>query len=370
MLLAGMRVDSTVLERLSSINTKLDEYGRMIDSHLHNAHMKIAFQLKQLEYRLLQRVDVLFGAIDEIHGQSNPRVTEVFNSIALGGPIHEGELPTIQSVNSDLVFTIPVSQTLDINRVGPTAEFQRTGVTNQALQDNKVDEPVSVAFRDALRQWEAVAYPSETDYPDTIALESPSFPLDGMLNQLEGLEERQGTCGKKYSRPKRILEKIGDVTLGTVLLSSVEMSALTSAGVLRIVLQNESRNATDESRESLHEMQHALETCTREYELYPEPRVKLMITKLYIDSFSGMTAVLKALQQKSKELQQAHLRLREVDRKQDQVIRASEEQRKILNSIQEEHKALSLISDYQKVLQMLQQLIAKFPPPETATASE
>lgn len=151
-------------------------------------------------------------------------------------------------------------------------------------------------------------------------------------------------------------------------------------------------------------MQDALETCTREYELYPEPKLKVIIMELYTESFSGMTIVLKVLREKSKvwaqgrntqilkdtiakirrssqkvmkeveylhrrELRQAHLRLREIDRKQDQVIRALDEQKKILVSMQEEQKALNLINDHQKVVQMLQQLLAKFPPPAAVGAS-
>lgn len=57
-----------------------------------------------------------------------------------------------------------------------------------------------------------------------------------------------------------------------------------------------------------------------------------------------------------RELRQAHLRLRGVDRKQDQVIRALDEQKKTLISMQEEQKTLNLINDHQKVIQMLQQL--------------
>lgn len=157
-------------------------------------------------------------------------------------------------------------------------------------------------------------------------------------------------------------------------------------------------------REALREMQDALETCTREYELYPEPKLKVIIMELYTESFSGMTIVLKVLRERSKvwaqgrntqilkdtiakirrssqkvmkeveylhrrELRQAHLRLREIDRKQDQVIRALDEQKKILISMQEEQKSLNLINDHQKVVQMLQQLLAKFPPPAAVGAS-
>lgn len=152
-------------------------------------------------------------------------------------------------------------------------------------------------------------------------------------------------------------------------------------------------------------MQDALETCTREYELYPEPKLKFIIVELYTESFLGMIAMLNALRPRlrvsdyglskltdledsiarirrssqkvmkevdylhRRELRQAHLRLREIDKKQDQVIRALEEQKKILISMQEEQKALNLINDHQKVVQMLQQLLVKFPPPAAVGVS-
>lgn len=53
-------------------------------------------------------------------------------------------------------------------------------------------------------------------------------------------------------------------------------------------------------QEALREMQDAFETCTREYELYPEPTVKNIIMALYNDSFSGMTTVLETLQERPK----------------------------------------------------------------------
>lgn len=62
-----------------------------------------------------------------------------------------------------------------------------------------------------------------------------------------------------------------------------------------------------------------------------------------------------------RELREAHFRLREVDRKQDEVVRALEDQRRILVSLQEEQKILAAVTNHQNVLQMIQQLLARFP---------
>jgi hypothetical protein len=70
-----------------------------------------------------------------------------------------------------------------------------------------------------------------------------------------------------------------------------------------------------------------------------------------------------------RELREAHIRLREVDRKQDEVIRALEDQKRILVSLQEEQKILAAVTDHQNVLHMVQQLLARFPSStETNTA--
>lgn len=146
--------------------------------------------------------------------------------------------------------------------------------------------------------------------------------------------------------------------------------------------------------EALIELQDIFDACSREHEVYPEPTVKNRIIQLYKDSVEGMTAIiislpttkiteqdLRNIMNKARrssemvmkevehlhrrELRQAHFRLREVDRKQDQVLRALEEQQKIMISMQEETKALFLISSHQKVLQLVQQLLARFPSPDS-----
>lgn len=134
-------------------------------------------------------------------------------------------------------------------------------------------------------------------------------------------------------------------------------------------------------------------SCEREWQLYPEPKVKELAVGVYKEALTALQRIskqvhkplirksshaeeLQSIRQKvsehsakvireveylhRRELRDAHIRLREVDRKQDQVIRALEEQKRILESLQEEQQLMKLVSDNQKVLQMLQQLLARF----------
>jgi hypothetical protein len=156
----------------------------------------------------------------------------------------------------------------------------------------------------------------------------------------------------------------------------------------------------------LEEINAAFQTCEREYALYPEPNIKKLVVALYHESLLGITTIFKTLTvgpvkristqflagndlqhtiKKVKgfsakvikemeylhrrELREAHVRLREVDRKQDEVIRAWEDQRRILVSLQEEQKILAAVTDHQKVLQMIQQLLARFPPSTETTSA-
>lgn len=146
----------------------------------------------------------------------------------------------------------------------------------------------------------------------------------------------------------------------------------------------------------MNEMQDALQMCEREYKLYPEPKVAELVKELCVEMvctaevasrtlrgttskmlFSinqpvlGMKTAVSKIRGISdkvireveylhrRELRDAHQRLREVDRKQNEVLRMLGEQRRILDSLQEEQKMLSTIADHQKVLQLLQRLLAQ-----------
>ncbi|PNP58535.1 hypothetical protein THARTR1_01551 [Trichoderma harzianum] len=350
-------------------------------------------------------MDILSGVAAEVHGQNNLRVTELYDNITPNGPLQTGNLSAVQSVGSNVDFAGSSFGTPDIGLVDFSFENQQVDITNLVKQkDSENLDSLLPGFREAIRQWEVVAYANGTDDVENIATESSSSPFSSVINQLKEVEERQ--AAKRRSRLGGIFEKLrDDFTQGAMFLDTMGVSTAAYAG-MGLILEAARRWAEyfELIQEALREMQDALETCTREYELYPEPKLKVIMMELYTESFSGMTTVLKVLREKSKvwtqgrntqilkdsiakirrsshkvmreveylhrrELRQAHLRLREVDRKQDQVIRALDEQKRILVSIQEEHKALNLISDHQKVVQMLQQLLAKFPPPAAVGAS-
>lgn len=399
MLLAGMRVDRVVLNELSSIDTRLGKYGCAINSHLDDVHREIASLLEQSEYRFLKRIDILSGAVADVHGQNNLRVTELYDNITPNEPLQTDHLPTVQSVDSDVTFAGSTSRTPQIGPVDFSFENQQGDNVNQAKKkDNETLDSLLPGFQDAIRRWEVVAYANGTDDSENVALGSSNPPLSNIIYQFKEVEETV----KRYSLRGGMFERFRN---NSVLLSILELCAIANPGA-KLVLEATRRwtEYFELIKEALYEMQYALEACTREYELYPEPKLKIIIMHLYAESFLGMTMVLEVLRGRSKvrvpgrnnqilkdtiakirrssqkvikeveylhrrELQQAHLRLREIDKKQDQVIRALDEQKKSLLSMQEEQKALNLINDHQKVVQMLQQLLVKFPPPAAVEAS-
>lgn len=147
--------------------------------------------------------------------------------------------------------------------------------------------------------------------------------------------------------------------------------------------------------ESISEIQDALICCEREYALYREPELKVLMSTLYFEALDFFQAFARSLigpifivmfrwepmRYKSKkiiklskritreaeyfhrrEVREINKRVLEVDRKQDLVMRALEEQQRALEALREEEKVLATISDHQQVLQALQQLLARFPP--------
>jgi len=205
----------------------------------------------------------------------------------------------------------------------------------------------------------------------------------------------------------QLLERI--CILSVILMTQKKSSSVRdtnlSHGWLQLLVSSRSNLAKLDFIEgilrALVEMQDAFETCEREYSLYPEPHVKDLVLDLYTEVISGLASIARLLPDTArnsmrlaiisdsharmisdsietiqacarkvikeveylhrKELREAHLRLRQIDRKQDQVIRALEEQRRIMLSLQEEQKILTSVNNHQKVLQMLQQLLADKP---------
>ncbi|KFA79374.1 hypothetical protein S40288_10816 [Stachybotrys chartarum IBT 40288] len=333
MLLAGMRVDTAVLEGMSTIKTRVDDNGCMIDCHREEVQTNIMLQLKRMKESFLQKVNVISGAAAEIHVQSSLRLTDLADSVLPAKSSQTTYAPTFRYPDMPDHFSPSGSGLQDVTaRTRPIVEPHTTSAASLAddlRQDIQLDESVTSEFRRA---------------------------------ELGG-------------------------------------SSLMHSGVLTILQAAQYSNRYFESIEkAMNDMQEASTTCTREYGLYPEPELKRHLVSLYTDSFSGMAEILTNLrggkatmafrsEPKSDELQrtiaksrkpcqkvireveylhrkesrQAHLKLREVDKKQDQVLKTLEEQQRILLSLREEQRALSLVGDHQKILQRLRQLLSKFP---------
>lgn len=170
--------------------------------------------------------------------------------------------------------------------------------------------------------------------------------------------------------------------------------------VLRVAEKYSKLEVVEVILEAMEEMQDAFEMCEREYALYPEHRLRRLVVQLYAEAVSSLANMTQALARgasmykysglvstpsgvsgigesverirgasrkitaeveylQRRELREAYARLRDIDRKQDHVIRALAEHRKIMLSLQEEQRVLASVADHQKVLQMLQQLLAR-----------
>ena len=154
--------------------------------------------------------------------------------------------------------------------------------------------------------------------------------------------------------------------------------------------------------ETISEIQDALIYCEREYVLYQEPELKLLMSALFFEALGFFESavhhlsgsmlswiiggevfkyeakrIMKLAKKITKEAEYFHRRevreirnrVLEVDRKQDRIVRGLEEQQRIMESLQEEQKVLSSIADHQQVLQILQELLARFTPPSKQESS-
>lgn len=192
------RVDNVVLNGLSSIDTKLDTYGRTLNSDIHHVHRKIAFQLEQLEDRVQQKIDILSGAAAEVHRQNNLRITELYDVTTPNELLQTDHLSTtIQSGNSDMTFADSTSQTSQISLVDSLTEKQQEGIANQTKKkDIEALDSLLPGLQDAIRRWKV--YANGTD-SKKIALESSKSLLSNILKEIEETH-------KEYSLALGILE--------------------------------------------------------------------------------------------------------------------------------------------------------------------
>ncbi len=148
----------------------------------------------------------------------------------------------------------------------------------------------------------------------------------------------------------------------------------------------------------LEEINETMESCTREYELYPSARMKGLVEKLYLGLIAFCHQSMKLMQASSLkraslelvlggtqeefqtsiskirkisasvreveylnrvELRDAHVRLRNMERDQQRMLLAMEDQKKIMLSLKEERKITTMINDQQTILQAVQNLQMK-----------
>ncbi|KEY74988.1 hypothetical protein S7711_10447 [Stachybotrys chartarum IBT 7711] len=402
MLLAGMRVDTAVLEGMSTIKTRVDDNGCMIDCHREEVQTNIMLQLKRMKESFLQKVNVIPGAAAEIHVQSSLRLTDLADSVLPAKSSQTTYAPTFRYPEMPDHFAPSGSGLQDVTaRTRPIVEPHTTSAASLAddlRQDIQLDESVTSEFRRAVTQCELIANLVAKSETGDFRPESLLLSWESLYDSVAKIEGR---------KTPRIFDRLANIrsnmrafdSIVDILPKELGGSSLMHSGVLTILQAAQYSNRYFESiEEAMNEMQEASTTCTREYGLYPEPELKRHLVSLYTDSFSGMAEILTNLrggkatmafrsEPKSDELQrtiaksrkpsqkvireveylhrkesrQAHLKLREVDKKQDQVLKTLEEQQRILLSLREEQRALSLVGDHRKILQRLRQLLSKFP---------
>jgi hypothetical protein len=151
--------------------------------------------------------------------------------------------------------------------------------------------------------------------------------------------------------------------------------------------------------EMLEEISETMESCGREYELYPSARIRGLIEKLYLGLIAFCEQSIKLMQASSfkraslgvwgatrdenfqssisnirkisasvmreveylnrVELRDAHARLRNMEQDQQRMLLAMEDQKKIMLSLKEERKITTMINDQQSILEAVQNLQMK-----------
>ena len=151
--------------------------------------------------------------------------------------------------------------------------------------------------------------------------------------------------------------------------------------------------------EILEEISETMESCNREYELYPNSKIAGLVQKLYLGLIAFCQQSLKLMQSSSLklasleflggatredfqksiskirkisasvtreveylnrvELREALARLRNMERDQQRMLLAMEDQKKIMLSLKEERKITAMITDQQTILQAVQNLQMK-----------
>ncbi|KAK9414280.1 hypothetical protein SUNI508_02379 [Seiridium unicorne] len=393
MMYAGIQVDSSTPVGLSSIESKIDENGFVLESQLKDIHTTIIFQLRQLENRILQTVKALSESVAQTHFQSDQKINELHDRIIPDEPSQTTSLPLAQAGTST---GAKLSTIKEINGNGSGSPLHEAKLKNPeafVMAEDSEEAHLLSQWRKAVIHFRLSPQYTRTQLSEKTGMETSLYSMDDISNWiLQTTREIDSSLVMKLSPG---IEALGGLSHRTAQDSKYSELAFVTAEALIQVARLSSRLEPGLIIGALVEMQEAIEVGSREYELYPEPKMKTLIHTLHVDSFKAITSMLELftrsrvfekfdphgrlqddvakIKQSSqrvireaeymqrKEFRQAHVRLCELDKKQNQIIQAVEEQRKLLVSLRDEHKALDIIADHQQVLQMLQQLLSRFP---------
>lgn len=409
--------DAGIAEGLSSVEAQIEANGALVVRKAEESQAMILAHVHQLEHRLLQKIEELSRVAETQHEEGDLRIsqiTETFPSITTkmeekdtpGSGVHDG-MKTASTVRSP-VTRQPLWP--DRRETIEQALPHRAGVTPRV--ENPDQPPPAVDLDSFLGP----------DFKQSLQAESEQHDLSRLMGTILEASQKNIEYGLP-KKLKRFMSSLSDnsAVFESFYGTASQYQSLVWGSIKLIVKVGLLHDPCNQHRvprlmtysqaashvethfsavyDALAEMQDAFQMCEREYRLYPEHRVRELFEELCKEMlFAAASSIkvvetstsrrtikgllngdqqlrmkdttirIKSLSEKvireveylhRRELREAHQRLREVDRKQDEALRMLEEQRRILVSLQEEQKLLALVADHQKVLQLLQQLLAR-----------
>ncbi|KAK3369449.1 hypothetical protein B0T24DRAFT_632623 [Lasiosphaeria ovina] len=408
MLHSYIQVNQSALQGVSSVKRLVENLGDSMGSRMENLRGELLCNLRLLECQIINQVSSLSGTARTQHDANERLVQEsserFSNLIDLSGaddrnpPASGHGVPQVPSWE-------PQATTILSEQDTPAGKSDRKGKWTSGPD---LLQEVLGSFRATTRRSKSISMAC-TDIQDASDLNAILSMAVQKASRRKSSRTLLGLSNKVLPN-MGIFAKINDILGAQNIYNPFEplIQVMFSIGRLRYSLSTSGRYSDNVLQlatdyivslelllEVMGEIQDSLVCCEREYVLYPEPELRVLMSTLYfaaldffettVRSLSGpvFLAIYKSerLRYKAKkimklskrvtkeaeyfhrrEVREVNNRVREVDRKQDQVIRALEEQQKVLEAFREEQKVLATISDHQQVLQDLQQLLARFPP--------
>ncbi|KAK3316490.1 hypothetical protein B0H66DRAFT_296419 [Apodospora peruviana] len=396
MLHFGITVDSSILRQVSAVEDLVEGLGDTIESRMQRLRGDLVHSLRLLECQIMNHVTCLSGTAkaqhlsnEQLMLETSERFADLIDSRGFNNSLPSAETqphPTVVSPSisppshhsSESSHLTPV-----LDNVQEKREPQKdTSLFRQTLETLLIRRPSTAKFLGAGLIQDA------GDLNDILTAVMRKASSKGGNRLLLRLSSRILPNMEVFSR---MSETIGATQAWNPLLPMIYAAlkmAVTSIVSLELLL------------EAMSAIQDALMCCEREYALYPEPQLKLLMSTLYLEAVTffesaarslevpaifvylpynslkhkaqTITKLSKRIRKEAEyfhrlEVREISCMVREVGRKQDQVMRAVEEQQRTLESLQEEQKVLASIMDHQQVLQALQQLLARFPPLEVGS---